>query len=132
LSWVLDASALVCLLRDEPGAERVAWALAEREPALIHAVNLLEVHYQLLRKGERILDLGRRRIEGLGLVVVRGIGEPLFALAVELKAHHAPIALGDVFAVALAMERHATLLTTDRAELQKIHDAGLCQVEFLR
>ena len=58
--------------------------------------------------------------------------EALLATAVELKAHYAPIALGDVFAVALAKERGAALVTTDRAELEKVASAGVCVIEFLR
>ena len=67
-----------------------------------------------------------------GIRVVYRMDEPLLAQAAELKAHHAPIALGDIFAVALAIRERATLLTTDRRELEKIAAAGLCQIEFLR
>ena len=55
-----------------------------------------------------------------------------FWRAVALKAHQAPITLCDVFAVALAQETGATLLTTDRGELEKLSTAGICAIEFIR
>ena len=45
---VLDASALLCLLFDEPGADRVERALPE---ALISAANLAEVIAKLADRG---------------------------------------------------------------------------------
>jgi PIN domain nuclease of toxin-antitoxin system len=39
---------------------------------------------------------------------------------------------GDAFGVALAVQRGATFLTTDRGELEKVAAAGVCRIEFLR
>ncbi len=132
MNLVVDASALVCLLLDEPGARRVADFLLEASLSEMHSVNLLEVHYRLLRDGERAYEVGCSRIGALGLNVVWEMDETMMRVAAELKAFRAPIALGDVIAVALAITRKATLLTTDRAELQKIREAGLCEIEFVR
>jgi len=132
VNLVVDASALVCLLLDESGAGRVAELLFEANLAEIHSVNLLEVHYRLLRDGQQAYAMGRSQIEALGLTVVWELDEPMMRVAAELKAFRAPIALGDVVAVALAVTHDAALLTTDRAELQKIREAGLCEIEFVR
>ncbi len=132
MNLVVDARALVCLLLDEPGAGRVADTLLDSERAEIHAENLLEVHYRLLRDGERAYDVGCSRILALGMNIVWELDETMLRVAAELKAFRTPIALGDVIAVALAVTHNSTLLTTDRAELQKIREAGLCEIEFVR
>ena len=62
----------------------------------------------------------------------RHISDDLIAQVVSLKTDFTPIALGDTFAVGLAVIREATLVTTDRGELQKIATAGACNIEFLR
>jgi hypothetical protein len=58
--------------------------------------------------------------------------DALPARAARLKTEQTPIALGDVFAVALAAERGAVLVTPDRRELEKVAAAGECTIEFLR
>lgn len=63
---------------------------------------------------------------------MRVLDEASLDLAVELKARLTPIALGDVFGVALAATRGATFVTTDRHELEKVAAAGVCAMEFLR
>ncbi len=132
MTWVLDASAILCWLFDEPGAERMRDILAGTDPTLIHAVNLVEVSYFLVRRGELALRVGMERVEAAGVKVARDMDDALLAAATQVKAHQAPVALGDAFAVALAVQRQATLLTTDRGELQKVADAGICSIEFLR
>ncbi|MBJ7389817.1 MAG: PIN domain-containing protein, partial [Sphingomonadaceae bacterium] len=62
---VLDASALIALFRDEPGADVVADHIGD---ALISAVNLQEVVKALLRRGIA-LDIAREMIAGLHLEV---------------------------------------------------------------
>lgn len=130
---VLDSSGLLASLWDEPGAVRVRELLASDEPMLMHAVNLIEALYQIQRRGgpahtTQTLEL----IAESRLVIVREIDLQLQSVAAQLKVTQTPIALGDTFAVALAMVRGATLVTTDRGELQKVADAGLCEIEFLR
>jgi PIN domain nuclease of toxin-antitoxin system len=119
-------------LRAEPGADRVAAALTDGTQSLIHAVNLVEVRYYLLRRGQADLRVGDQQIGAAGIEVVRSLDEDLLAVAVQLKAQYPPIALGDVFGVALAAQRNATFLTTDRGELEKVTAAGVCRIEFLR
>ncbi|MBI2939359.1 MAG: PIN domain-containing protein [Chloroflexi bacterium] len=132
MSRVLDASAVLAWLKAEPGGERVREVLREGDPALIHAVNLVEVQYHLVRLGEQALQAATQQMQGAGIEVVRDLDDALLAKVVRLKAHHAPLALGDAFAVALAVQRSATLLTTDRGELEKVSSAGVCPIEFLR
>ncbi len=132
MTWVFDASAVLCWLKGEPGYNRVEAILIGPDRVVIHAVNSVEVRYYLLRRGQRAFDVGMARIAAVGIEVVRVMDDGLLALATRLKAEQTPIALGDVFAVALTVKMDATLLTTDRAELEKVARAGVCPIEFLR
>ncbi|MBI4497662.1 MAG: PIN domain-containing protein [Chloroflexi bacterium] len=133
MTWVLDSSALLCILNNEQGAERVEEVLESSQPVLIHAVNLVEVHYLLLRRGGAgAWRTAVARMHAAGIHIIRLMDDQLLATAAEIKAFHPPIALGDVFAVALTVGRGATLLTTDRGELEKVETAGVCSIEFLR
>lgn len=132
MSWVLDASAIHCWLADEPGAVRMEEVLGGTEPTFIHAVNLIETEYHLLRRSERALHAGIERIRLAGVEVARDLDDPLLAIVVQLKVRLAPIALGDTFAAALAAQCGATLVTTDRSELGKLEGVRICATEFLR
>lgn len=130
--WVLDASAVLCWLLNELGGPRVVQVLSGGAPVLIHAVNLVEVRYKLSRLSQADRQTGDLRIAAAGIEVVRSLDDEILAMAVRLKAGYVPIALGDVFGVALAAQRGATFLTTDRGELEKVAAAGICGIEFLR
>lgn len=131
MTHVLDSSAVICWVSDEPGRFRVEELLLE-EAMLMHAVNLVEVLYQVERRQANSIEGILDRLTGVGIEIVPGIDDEMIQIAVNLKAHHTPIALGDVFAVSLAVSREATLLTTNRGELGKNATAGICQIEFLR
>lgn len=88
MTWVLDTSAVICWLEDEPGAERMNEVLAADEPALLHAVNLVEVQYYFLRRGEQALRTAIERIQRTRITVVRDLGDALLATATSLKAFH--------------------------------------------
>ena len=132
MSWVLDASASLCWLKGERGYLRMQEVLSAGDARIIHAVNHVEVQYTLRRLGERALQLGLERMRAVGIEVARDMNDQFLARAARLKVDYAPIALGDTFAVARAVERDATLLTTDRGELEKVALAGVCRIEFLR
>ena len=108
---VLDASALLCLLFEEPGAERVEAALGS---ACIGAVNLAEVVGKLVDRGvapgEAVADL-----RGIDLEVIdfdRAQAEAAGTLRAATRA--AGLSLGDRACLALAETLGATALTTDR------------------
>jgi PIN domain nuclease of toxin-antitoxin system len=49
MSAVIDASALIAFLRDEPGADAVENVLDLPETCYVHALNLCEVYYDFWR-----------------------------------------------------------------------------------
>jgi PIN domain nuclease of toxin-antitoxin system len=123
---VLDASALIALLRREPGAERVADRLAL---AVIGTVNLAEVVSKFVRDGLPIDGL-RDTIDELDLEILP-FDEWLAYRAGELRiaTRHHGLSLGDRACLALAERLGATAVTADRAWAAL--DVGI-EVELIR
>ena len=110
--YVLDASAVLCLIRNEPGADTIKAALADSR---ISAVNLSEVIAKMADLGmdaaliDAVLDplqlatipfdAGQARAAGLMRAETRSLG----------------LSLGDRACLALAKSSEATAMTTDRA-----------------
>lgn len=109
---VLDASALLCLLNDEPGADQVAEALTR---SVIGATNLGEVVSKLRERG-LALDEVKEALGGLHLDV-----RPLSASQAMIIGDLRPatralgLSLGDRACLALAVELGADFFTTDAA-----------------
>jgi predicted nucleic acid-binding protein len=113
---VLDASALLALLFDEPGAEKVENLLHQAaeadKPVYISAVNWAEVLYVMQRKrGLQGLN-GARQFERTMPLVVEPVDSELAEAAAGLKVAH-DLGLADAFAAALARHKKAELVTAD-------------------
>jgi PIN domain nuclease of toxin-antitoxin system len=109
---VLDASALLCLLNDEPGADRVAEVLTR---SLIGAANLAEVVSKLRERGLSLIEV-REALGGLHLDV-RPLSSAQAMLIGDLRPLTRPLglSLGDRACLALAIELEAEIYTTDVA-----------------
>jgi ribonuclease VapC len=105
---VLDSSAILAVLFNEPGSEAVLTLL---EGALVSTVNLAEVHGSLLRRGAKA-DFAWTRVVELGCEVCPFDAEQA-RLAGELSTR-AALSAGDRACVALAMQHKATVFTTDQ------------------
>ena len=110
-SCVLDASAVIAYLHDEPGAGLVAAAL---EGAAISAVNLSEVVSKLLERGTSE-DQARRATQDLHIAVVP-FDEHLAYLAATLRpaTRAQGLSFGDRACLATARRLAAPALTADR------------------
>jgi PIN domain nuclease of toxin-antitoxin system len=108
---VLDASAVIALLRDEPGAEVVADHAGD---AMISAVNLQEVVRALLSRGAPI-DIARQMLEALRLEVRPHDAEDAYlASALHEATARYGAGLGDRTCMALAIRQGLPAITTDR------------------
>ena len=108
--WVLDASAVLALMRSEAGADRVLAALPRAQLA---SVNAAEVVSQLIREGVTA-EAARLMVVGLGCPLVAVDAElGLRAGALTARTPGQPLSLGDRCCLALAERDRATALTAD-------------------
>lgn len=120
-SVVFDASAIIALLRSEPGAEVVEQHIGD---GLISAVNLQEVVKDLLRRGipiEAALDL----LDALHLDVrPHGQQDAIAAASLYQATKQYGSGLGDRTCMALAIAEGLPAVTADQA-WGKLEVAGL-------
>jgi len=125
----LDSWAVLAWLDgDEPAAEAVAEVLDRERPAMSW-INLVEVSYRLTRDHGK--DEADRAISELRSQVSEDLpGVSAMRAVASLKAEH-PIALADCFAIALAAEKEAVLMTGDPEIVHRAKDLP-CEVKDLR
>lgn len=114
---VVDTSALICILFDEPGALKFAQALADEDRCAISTASVLEGHSVMIRR--RIPD-GAERFAGLvadlRLEVAAFDARQLETAIAAYRyygrgtGHDADLNLGDCFSYALARTRNMPLL----------------------
>jgi PIN domain nuclease of toxin-antitoxin system len=106
-----DASALIAIMRGEPGADVVASYLGR---AVISTVNIAEVYGRLLREAFRP-DEFRRLIEALDVDIVGFTTEHTYlAGRMEPATRALGLSLGDRACLALALELGIPALSGDR------------------
>jgi predicted nucleic acid-binding protein len=126
--YQLDSFALLRFFQKEPGGEKVRRILADvaagRVQALLNVINLGEIIYLVQRRfGEaKKLEI-LMHIQRMGIEVLPAPNDLVFRAA-ELKARF-PLSYTDAFALASAIEHHATLVTGD-PEFKKVeHLVGI-------
>lgn len=115
--FVLDSSALLTLLLDRPGADKVGdlmeQALAGRRELSMSVINWGEVYYSVWRdRGPGFAHHFLKAIAQLPVALLP-VDLDLTRQAAEFKANY-NLPYADCFAAALAFERHATLATSDQ------------------
>lgn len=111
---VLDASAVLALIHDEPGAEAVADAIGGGGASL-SSVNLAEVATSLtthaVPRAKQIVAALLRQVEVVSFDEIQALSA---GRLVEHTGRHG-LGLGDRACLALARERREPVLTADRA-----------------
>ena len=120
--YVVDGYALMAYLGNEAGAEQVKALLrqAQGDKAIIYLslINLGEVAYIIERRhGTERLQEVLARLAQLPITVVEAPHERVLA-ATHVRAHHA-VSYADAFAIALAEEKGAPVVTGD-PEFKKV------------
>jgi len=116
---VLDASALLAFLGNEPGADQVQAALAEGA-TIMHTVNWAEVLTKRAERGDDPVQLELALTQS-GLIhqlLAIDPGQPVDAVqvaALRLDTRAAGLSLGDRYCLALGIRLGAPVLTADRA-----------------
>ena len=112
LRYVLDSSALLCVMFEEDGADHVA---ARLSGAMISASNYSEVIAKLVDRGTPPADIVAIMADlDIEVVPVDRQQAELAGLMRAATARHG-LSLGDRACLALAQTRRTTALTTDRA-----------------
>ena len=111
MSSVLDASAVIAIIRNEPGSDTVK---AELRGSLISSVNLSEVFYKTWNKGAS-REVVQWAIKNLPLTSVPFDDEHA---AISASIHDATlkkdISFADRACLALALSRELPVITSDR------------------
>jgi ribonuclease VapC len=125
-SFVLDASAVLCLLQEEKGAERVIEALPD---AMIGAVNYSEVVAKLVEAGideatvDSLIDKLQLNVIPFDRIQARHAG------SLRSTTRKFGLSLGDRACLALAAAQGATALTCERTWTKF---EAPCKVEAVR
>lgn len=130
---VLDASAVIGYLHGEPGGTVVDAVLLDRSVScFMHAINLYEVCYDVLRRTDAPTALGLvRALRETGLTVREDMDETLWLDAGRLKVAFR-LSAADTFALALARRLDGELLSADHHEFDQVSAAGECRIRFIR
>lgn len=134
VGFVFDASALLAYLKDEPGSVKTAALLAETGvPRLVHAVNLCECYYHLMRhNNEQVANEAVVDLIGTGLVAREDLDALFWHDTARLKAEISHASLADCFAVALARRIGGTVVTADHPAFEAAAAREHCSVHFIR
>lgn len=134
MTFVLDASAMIAYLRDEPGADVVAEALLDPESSChAHALNLCEVFYDFHRaSGEADALQAIADLAAVGVLGDTNLSSAVWQAAGTLKANLRRISLADCFAIELAERLRATVLTADHHEFDVLAVQTGYRVKFIR
>ena len=115
MSAVLDASALLAYLQQEPGAEIVESTLGD---AVMSTANWAEVVQKVSPSEGETVRL-RHNLMALGLrFLPLSIGQAEIAGRLRERTAHLGLSLGDRACLAVGMERSDAVYTADRAWLQ--------------
>ena len=131
--YVLDACALIALLTDEEGADKVARiyknAGMEGDKIIMNAVNLLEVYYDFYRAyDKKTADEMFAFVEASAVGIVTELDRAVLTEAGRMKACY-KISLADSIALSQAKAADGILLTSDHHEFDAIE--GKEPVKFM-
>lgn len=125
---MLDASALLAAILEEPGQEVVERALPD---AIISSVNLVEVASRLI-DGGLSPEKAEEDLAAMELTVIDfDQAQAIEAARLRALTRHAGLSLGDRACLALARVRGVPVLTADRAWAALAEAIGV-EVELIR
>ena len=133
MNLALDSSAIIALLKDEPGADVVERLLLDSDNVCYaHAVNLCEVYYDFLRMGgEDVAQAALSTLAGLGIVFSEEMDKDVWQEAGRHKAQ-LKLPLGDCFLLAMASRIGGEAVTADRKDFEPVAAGGKLSVRFIR
>ena len=124
--YLLDASALLALIHNEPGADQV---LAVIDDCWIHAVNLAEVVRKLVNTGKPV-DEVIAYLDALDIEVFEDLSvQQIYALAkLAPEAKRLGLSLGDSVCLMIAGWLEVTAVTADRCWSDGVFNVLILQI----
>lgn len=123
-AYVLDTSAWLTLIEDEPGSDLVQEVLEQAQDGesvvWVSFMSFMEVYYITLQERDTAEALERVRLIGALPILRIESTEALNVMAAELKAAYR-LSVADAWIAALAKERGATLIHKD-PEFKQVED----------
>jgi predicted nucleic acid-binding protein len=110
--YLLDTSALLTLIEDEAGADRVEQLLHQAEVWLPWLVLLEATYITQQEQGEAEADRRYALMKQLPITILWEVNEPTLLTAARLKAVHR-VSLADAIIAAFAIQANAVLLHKD-------------------
>jgi predicted nucleic acid-binding protein len=134
--YVLDACALIALLRNEDGAEIVEGvfrkALEDGTTIVMNKLNLLEVYYDTCRLYDKeTADKVLENIKQLPIVIQSELTDEVLKEAGRLKSSYR-ISIADSVALGEALVSGGTLLTSDHHEFDVIEKSESIKLHWIR
>lgn len=123
-AYILDACAILTLLKNENGADVVDSILVEAKndncAVSVNKINLLEVYYGFYREdGKEFADRQIRAIRESVIKIIDEISDEVFVEAGRLKATY-KISVADSIASAQTLVSDGILLTSDHHEFDAV------------
>lgn len=124
-SYILDASAVLAVLQDESGKEKVEAIL---DQSSLGRINATEILTSLINKGSDLPD-AILALDNLELPIIE-FDELQSRKTAELRplTRHLGLSLGDRACLALAIQENAVAVTADRNWV----GLNVCQIESIR
>jgi PIN domain nuclease of toxin-antitoxin system len=129
----LDACALIAYLRGEAGGTVVdAFLSAHTDTCYAHAINLLEVYYDFIRKhNEPTARQALKDLADSGVTTRRDMNRA-FLFSVGQHKARGGISVADCFCIVLAQTLSAQVVTSDHHEFDPLIPLGIVPIHFIR
>ncbi|ADY55398.1 PilT protein domain protein [Syntrophobotulus glycolicus DSM 8271] len=134
--YVLDACALLAIINNEQGADRVEGILREalegNTVVYMNKINLYEVYYGIYRvDGQTNADKVYQIIQKQPIDIIDVFSDDVFREAARLKAKY-KISLADSIALGEASMRNASLLSSDHHEFDIVEQQESIKFDWIR
>lgn len=134
--YILDACALLAIINNEQGADRVEdvlrEALAQKAVVYMNKVNVYEVYYGIYRvNGQARADEVYQIIQKQPIEIIDVLTDDVFREAARLKAKF-KISLADSIVLGEASIRKASLLSSDHHEFDIIEQQEDIKFDWIR
>lgn len=110
---VLDASALLALLNDEPGTDQLTAEVLNR--AFCSTVNLAEVHSKLVREGVPAAEAWESTMSSIREAVPFTLEQARMAGNLVMETRALGLSLGDRACIACGLALRAPIFTADKS-----------------